>query len=227
MASAGRTRAPGPAGRHCLGGTDDALVAALAAGDEATFSKLVAAWAPTMLRMARVQLASPALAEDVVQEAWLVVLRRLQDFEGRSSLRTWVLGIVVNIARARRRSERRSMPFSARDGDGEAVLEGGRFLPDDHVRWPQHWALGPVPWPTPEQHLLEGETCGVILGAIAALPAAQREVVTLRDIEGWSSEQTCAALGVSAGNQRVLLHRGRSRVRLAVEDYFGATERTT
>jgi len=179
-----------------------------------------------MLRMALVHVGSRAVGEEVVQEAWLVVLRDLERYEGRSSLGTWVLGIVVNLARSRARAERRSTPISAAERGREPPLFGaGRFRTSDDP-WPDHWAIGPTPWPTPEQELLAGETRDVLLGAVAGLPPAQREVLVLRDLEGWSAEETCTALGMSDANQRVLLHRGRSRVRKAVEDYFRATEPT-
>ena len=198
---------------------DAALLQALREGDEATFAELVDAWGPVMVRMALVHTASQAVAEEVVQEAWLTVLRDLDRFEGRSSLRTWVLGIVVNLARSRSRAERRATP------SGEPLFEPSRFRPAGDP-WPHHWAIGPTPWPTPEDELLAGETRRVILAAVAKLPATQREVLVLRDIEGATAEETCNVLAISDTNQRVLLHRARSRVRKAIEDYFGATEST-
>ena len=174
-----------------------------------------------MLRLALVHVPSRAIAEEVVQEAWLVLFRDLDRFERRSSLRTWVHGIVINLARSRGRAERRSTPADI----ATDLFEDGRFRPAAD-RWPRHWAIGPTPWPTPEQNLLAGETRAVILTAVAALPPAQREVLVLRDIEGVPAEQTCHALAISEGNQRVLLHRARSRVRRAIEDYFEATEPT-
>jgi RNA polymerase sigma-70 factor (ECF subfamily) len=206
-------------------GTDDVLVRALRDGDEPTFAQLVGAWSPAMLRLALVHVPNRAIAEEVVQEAWLVVLRDLDRFQQRSSLRTWVQGIVINLARSRGRAERRSTPADISADDTGRVIENGRFRPAGD-RWPRHWAIGPMPWPTPEQNLLAGETRAVILTAVAALPPAQREVLVLRDIEGVPAEQTCHALAISEGNQRVLLHRARSRVRRALEDYFEATEPT-
>lgn len=176
-----------------------------------------------MLRIALVHLDRRAVAEEVVQEAWLAVLRGLDRFEGRSALRTWVLGIVVNLARSRARAERRQVLVAAEPG---TVVDPARFLPPDAAEWPDHWAVGPVPWPTPEEELLTGETRKVILRAIERLPPPQREVLVLRDLEGCSAAETCHVLGLSDGNQRVLLHRARSRVRQAIEDYFGATEPT-
>jgi RNA polymerase sigma-70 factor, ECF subfamily len=196
---------------------------ALREGDERAFTELVERWSGAMLRMALVHLDSRAVAEEVVQEAWLTVLRRLDRFEGRSALRTWVLGIVVNLARARARAERRWAPLAP---ERRPAPEPARFRPSDGAEWPDHWAIGPVAWPTPEDELLAGETREVILHAIENLPPAQREVLVLRDIEGCSAAETCDALGLSDGNQRVLLHRARSRARQAIEDYFGATEPT-
>ena len=152
------------------------------------------------------------------------MLRSLDRFERRSTLRTWVLGIVVNLARSRARVERRSIPLPC-DSDGP-VVDPTRFLPPDHARWPHHWAREPRPWRTPEDDLLAGETRKVILDAIDALPATQREVIVLRDLEELSATDVCNVLGVTDTYQRVLLHRARSRVRHALEQYFAATETT-
>jgi RNA polymerase sigma-70 factor, ECF subfamily len=205
------------------GGDDEALLRALQQGDERVFSDLVERWSGAMLRMALVRVDSRAVAEEVVQEAWLTVLRSLDRFERRSALRTWVLGIVVNLARARARDERRSTPVAP--GAGPA-MDPARFRPPDAADWPDHWALGPTPWPTPEDELLARETREVILRALEKLPAAQREVLVLRDLQGWSAPETCNALDLSDTNQRVLLHRARTRIRQAIEDYFSATEPT-
>ena len=175
-----------------------------------------------MLRVAVAHVGNRALAEEIVQDAWLTVLRTLDRFERRSSLRTWVIGIVINLARSRARAERRSAPFPV--DENEASVDPARFLPASHARWPHHWAIEPLPWPTPEDALLAGETHQVILDAIAALPPAQREVVVLRDLESVPAEDVCNILGLTDTNQRVLLHRARSRVRSALERYFGGTE---
>ena len=205
---------------------DDAtLVRGLHDGDEATFERLVNAWGATMLRMALVHVSSRAVAEEVVQESWMVVLRDLDRYEGRSSLQTWVLGIVVNLARSRGRAERRCTPIGEALDSPQPLFASGRFRPLDD-RWPRHWAIGPTPWPTPEQELLAGETRRVILTAVAELPPTQREVLVLRDIEGLPAQETCSMLAIGDANQRVLLHRARSRVRKAIEDYFRATEPT-
>jgi RNA polymerase sigma-70 factor, ECF subfamily len=205
---------------------DDAtLVRGLHDGDEATFERLINAWGATMLRMALVHVSSRAVAEEVVQESWMVVLRDLDRYEGRSSLQTWVLGIVVNLARSRGRAERRCTPIGEALDAPQPPFASGRFRPLDD-RWPRHWAIGPTPWPTPEQELLAGETRRVILTAVAELPPTQREVLVLRDIEGLPAQETCSVLAIGDANQRVLLHRARSRVRKAIEDYFRATEPT-
>jgi RNA polymerase sigma-70 factor (ECF subfamily) len=201
---------------------DDALLTALRAGDDRTFSDLVARWSGVMLRLALAHTGSRAIAEEVVQEAWLTMLRSLDRFERRSSLRTWVLGIVVNLARSRGRAERRAIPLAPA---ADPAVEPARFLPADHPRWPHHWALEPVPWPTPEESLLAAETRQVLQAAIDALPPPQREVLVLRDVEGLSAPEACHVLGLTDTHQRVLLHRARSRVRAALERYF-ATETT-
>lgn len=203
---------------------DDALLRALQAGDERTFRELVKRWSGMMLRLALSHVRNRDAAEDVVQDAWLTVLRSLDRFERRSALRTWVLGIVVNLARSRARAERRWTPLP--DETGGPVVEHTRFLPPDHARWPHHWAVEPVPWRTPEEDLLAGETRKVILDAVDALPPAQREVLVLRDLEGLPAAEVCDILGLTDANQRVLLHRARSRVRNALERYFSSTEAT-
>jgi RNA polymerase sigma-70 factor (ECF subfamily) len=203
---------------------DESVLHGIRRGDERVFTELVQSWSGVMLRVALVRVGSRSIAEEVVQEAWLTMLRDLDRFERRSSLRTWVLGIVVNLARSRARAERRSVALS--DDDGGPVVGSARFHPSDAGRWPGHWALGPVPWPTPEDALLAGETREVILEAVVALPPAQREVLVLRDLEGLSAVEACNVLGLSDTNQRVLLHRARSRVRNALERYFDATEPT-
>jgi RNA polymerase sigma-70 factor (ECF subfamily) len=201
---------------------DEAVLNALRQGDEQVFVDLVKHWGSMMMRVAMARLGNRGLAEDVVQDAWLTMLRTLDRFERRSSLRTWVLGIVINLARARARAERREIGLTG-EGDEPSVAPG-RFLPGDHPRWPRHWAMEPRPWPTPEEAMLAAETRQVVLDAVAALPASQREVVVLRDLEGLSAVEVCNVLGLTDTHQRVLLHRARSRVRGALEDYFGAKE---
>jgi RNA polymerase sigma-70 factor (ECF subfamily) len=200
------------------------VVELLRAGDETTFMMLVDRYQPTMLRIARMYVSTHAVAEEVVQEAWLGVLRGLDGFEGRSSLRTWILRILVNTAKTRGQREARSVPFSSvwtPDPDAEPAVELERFLADDHARWPGHWAGEPASWESlPESRLLGNETLSKVAEAIEALPPNQREVIRLRDVLGWSSEEVRNALELSETNQRVLLHRARSRVRRALEGYL-------
>lgn len=201
------------------------LVARLRAGDEAAFMELVDAWGPAMLRLARQFTPSRAVAEEVVQETWVAVLDGLDRFEGRSSLKTWVMRILVNRAKTRGVRERRTVPFAAlaadeASGEFEAVA-ADRFLAADHARWPHHWAA-PLPrWETqPEGAVASAETLAVIHDAIEALPPAQRTVILLRDIEGWDGPQVSNALEITETNQRVLLHRARSKVRAALEEHL-------
>lgn len=207
---------------------DRRLVEALRAGDEAAFSQLIDAYHGPLVRLAMSFVPSRAVAEEVVQETWLGVLKGIDGFEGRSSLKTWIYRILTNTAKTRGRRESRSVPFSSLEGpeDEGPLLGPDRFLPADHERWPTHWAVGPTPWEVPEESLLSGEAREVILAAIGGLPPNQRLVVTMRDVEGCSSEEVCNTLEISETNQRVLLHRGRNKVRTAIEAYLGATEPT-
>jgi RNA polymerase sigma-70 factor (ECF subfamily) len=207
---------------------DDArLIAALSRGDADAFAALVDRHSRAMIRVAMAYVPSRAAAEEVVQETWIAVMRGIDRFEGRSSLKTWIFRILTNVAMRSGARERRSVPFSAlarAEDTGEPSVDPDRFLPADHELFPGHWAIMPTRWPTPEDGLLAAEIREVITAAIAELPAAQRTVIALRDVEGWSSEEVCEALEISAGNQRILLHRARSRVRNAVESYYGAVE---
>jgi RNA polymerase sigma-70 factor (ECF subfamily) len=194
---------------------DDAdLLARLRAGDEAAFMALVDRYGPLMLRIALSHTPSRAVAEEVVQEAWLGVLQGLDRFEGRSSLKTWILRIVANRARTRGERERRSVPLSTL----EASVEPGRFRPDSDPQYPGGWATPPDTWP--EQQLLQAETLATIQAAIAKLPPRQQEVIVLRDVAGWEPEDVSEALELTDGNQRVLLHRARAKVRNEVEAYL-------
>jgi RNA polymerase sigma-70 factor (ECF subfamily) len=209
--------------------SEAALVAGLRRGDEQAFGELIDRYSSPLLRVATIYTGSRAVAEEVVQETWVGVLHGLDRFEGRSSLKTWVFKILTNIASTRAARERRSVPFSAlgpaSEEDGPSV-DPDRFFPDDHDRYPGHWAFGPTRWETPEEGLLSGEARELVLREIDRLPDVQRAVITLRDIEGWPSEEVCEALEVSDGNQRVLLHRARTKVREALEEYFDAVEQT-
>jgi RNA polymerase sigma-70 factor, ECF subfamily len=209
---------------HVLSGSDARLVKALRARDESAFEELMREYHGALLHVAQIYVPSRAVAEEVVQETWIGVLQGIDRFEARSSLRTWIFRILTNIAKTKGQREGRTLPFSALERPGgvpEPAVDADRFLPPDHERWPGHWSAKPEPWP--EEQLLAAETRAVVERAIEQLPPAQRAVISLRDLEGWSSEDACNALGVSETNQRVLLHRGRSKVRQALEDYFSET----
>ncbi len=205
-------------------GGDAELIESLRAGDEAAFVELIHAHHGMLLRVAMTYVSSRAVAEEVVQETWLGVLKDLDRFEGRSSLKTWIFKIAANIARTYANRESRCFPFSSlaetEAGRPEPSVDPGRFLPPNQSRYPGHWTRGPAAWETPEERLLSGETRDIILEAIERLSPAQRLVVTLRDIEGWTADEACQALEVSESNQRVLLHRGRSKVRAALERHL-------
>ena len=203
------------------GGDEAELIARLRAGDERAFETLVKRHYGTMIAVARTYVASRSVAEEVVQEAWLGVLKGLDRFEGRSSLLTWILRIVVNIAKTRGVREARSVPYSsiAPEGD-EPAVEPDRFRGRGDA-FPGHWRAYPGDWSRLPEHVLhERETLSVVMSAIAELPSAQRAVITMRDVQGCPADEVCDALGVSEGNQRVLLHRARSRVRAALERHF-------
>src|SRR5256714_951591 len=195
------------------------LVAALRAGDEATFRRLVRDWHPGMLRVARIFVPTRSAGEDVVQETWLRVLGALDRFEGRSSLKTWVFRILVNTAKTRAQREGRVLPFSALVDPArvpEAAVDPDRFRPEDDERLPGAWSVPPRA--LPEERLLAAETRAKIEEAIDALPATQAAVIRLRDVDGWSAEEVRNALDLSEVNQRVLLHRARAKVRTALEE---------
>lgn len=178
---------------------DAVLVTALRRGDEAAFAALVRRHHPTMVRVAMTHVRTRAVAEEVAQDAWVGVLRGIDRFEGRSSLRTWIFRILVNVARTRAVREARTVPFptSPDAGPGE-----------------------PSPDPSPEECLLAGETLAAVRRAVDDLPAGQRAVIALRDLRGWDAGEVCAFLGISEGNQRVRLHRARSTVRRDLQAYL-------
>jgi RNA polymerase sigma-70 factor (ECF subfamily) len=201
---------------------DLALVERLRAGDEAAFAMLVRQHQAQMLRVARMYVSSQAVAEEVVGDAWLGILRGLDRFEGRSSLRTWMYRILTNIAKTRGQREGRSVPFSSLAGDDldapavdETWFQGvGDPAPGGWVSFPEDWRG------IPDDRLLSAEVRRLVGAAIAGLPPMQAEVIRLRDVLGWGSADVCNALDVSETNQRVLLHRARSKVRRALEDYL-------
>lgn len=203
---------------------ETALVAALRRGDESAFRQLVAQYHTSLIRIAQMFVDDRAIAEQVAQETWLGVLRGLPRFEGRSSLKTWLFTIVSNLAKTRGKREKRSLPFSTfekydRDTD-EPAVPAERFRGSDDP-YAGHWATHPAHWDgDPVSYALNQEILAYLESAVSHLPEQQRAVITLRDIEGWSAEHVCNALGITETNQRVLLHRARSKVRRALEEYF-------
>lgn len=195
------------------------LITALRKGDEHAFMSLVERLQPVMLRVARMYVSTQAVAEEVVQEAWLGVLQGIDRFEGRSSLRTWILRIVSNIAKTKGQREGRSVPFASLGGDD---LDAPTFDPDrflgSNEEWAGHWSTMPTDWSGgPEDRLASSETLHALRLVIEGLPPMQAEVIRLRDVLGWSSEEVRNALDLSETNQRVLLHRARAKVRRALE----------
>jgi RNA polymerase sigma-70 factor (ECF subfamily) len=200
---------------------DAALVARLREGDESAFAELIDSYGATMLRVAQMYVRDRASAEEVVQETWLAVLNGIDRFEGRSSLKTWLFRILSNRAKTRGERDGRTVPFSslaAKGGESdESSVDPDRFLGPDSST-PGAWAAPPRAWP--QDKILEHETLGVIKMAIDELPDSQREVIRLRDVEGWTPMEVTDALEITDGNQRVLLHRARSKVRAALEMYL-------
>ncbi|HEX2713013.1 MAG TPA: sigma-70 family RNA polymerase sigma factor [Candidatus Acidoferrales bacterium] len=200
------------------------MVERLRKRDEVAFREIVQRYHRSLVRLAHCFVNSRAAAEEVAQETWLGVLHGIDRFEGRSSLKSWIFRILTNRAKTRGAREGRNLPFSVlwkpTAEPAEFAVPPERFRgPDDE--WPDHWATPPQGWGAdPEKQLLARETRALIEEAIEALPPSQREVITLRDVEGWTSEEVCNVLGVSETNQRVLLHRARSKVRGALERHL-------
>lgn len=193
----------------------------LRGGDEAAFVALVESLGPTMLRVARMYVSSPTLAQDVVQEAWVGVLQGLGRFEERSSIRTWIMRIVTNIAKTRGQRERRSVPFASFAGaddepswDPSAFTAGGDGTGGTWASMPRDWSG------IPEDRLVAGETLEVVRDAIEALPPTQATVIYLHDVRGWPPDEVRHALDLSETNQRVLLHRARAKVCAALDGYL-------
>ena len=198
---------------------DRELVKRLRDGDESAFMELIDRYGAMMLRVAQMYVRDRATAEEVVQETWLAVLNGIDRFEERSSLKTWIFRILTNRAKTRGARDGRVVPFStlAASEDDEPSVDPDRFFGPDSST-PGAWAAPPRAWP--EDVLLGREALDVIRMAIEELPEAQREVIRLRDVEGWSPMEVADALEISDGNQRVLLHRARSKVRAALEEYL-------
>lgn len=200
------------------------LLARLRAGDERAFESLVKGYHGTMIAIAGTYVRTRAVAEEVVQEAWLGVVNGLDRFEGRSSLRTWILKILVNTAMGRGTREARSVPFSslAAADEHEPAVEPERFRPPGQA-FAGNWMAFPGDWSLlPEEKLLGRETLEIVKAGIEQLPGAQRTVITMRDVVGCSAEEVCDLLEISAANQRVLLHRARSKLRAALERHLDA-----
>jgi RNA polymerase sigma-70 factor (ECF subfamily) len=202
---------------------DGELVARLRSRDDAAFALVLDAWSGGMARVARSIVSTHASADEVVQDAWLAVIQGVGRFEGRSSLKTWVYRILVNAAKRRARREGRHDSWSPVAGEDDTpTVDPARFGgPDD--RFPGHWLAFPAPWPSPEQDMLAGEVQAQVEAALAELPARQRVVITLRDVEGYGSDEVSSILEISGANQRVLLHRARAFVRGKLEEYFVAS----
>ena len=204
--------------------TEDELLARLRAGDETAFAMVLERHQAVMLRLARTFVPDQQAAEDVVQETWAAVVQGLARFEGRSSFRTWLFRILVNRARTRGVKDARTVPFSVlaqqETGSREEAVDAALFS-DEPPGWLRHWAVEPRTWAmSGEDHALMAEAGELVRTAILALPPAQRAVIALRDVEGWSASEVVALLDVSDGNQRVLLHRARARVRQALDEYL-------
>ncbi len=202
--------------------SDARLVEGLRARDERAFEWLIDRYRPALVRLARQYVSTPSAAEEVVQDTFVAVFTGVDRFEGRSSFKTWLYRILLNIARTRGVRDQRSVPFASigpTDLEGDPI-EADWFVGADEDR-DRHWRSSPRRWDAvPEDRALAGELRDVLEVALASFPAAQREVVVMRDVMGMSSAEVCNALGISETNQRVLLHRGRTRLRAALDDYY-------
>lgn len=220
------TNDPKPETRPLRRPSDEDLFKRLRAGEEAAFVEAIRDIGPTMFRVARIYVRTDEVAEEIVQETWINVLEHLDRFEGRSSFKTWVLTILVNMSLRRGQTEARSAPFSSipRTHDGiqhDDSFEIDRFFEGDHPRWPHCWAtVVPRLDHLPEEKILSTETMRVVSDSLSTLPKSQAAVLVLHDIEGLSSEETCEALELTDGNRRILLHRARNQIRGALERYF-------
>ena len=202
--------------------SDDAIVAGVRAGDEAVFAQLLNDWSRSMLLLARTFVSTEASAEEVVQDTWLAVIRGIDGFEGRSSLRTWVYRILVNTAKRRGVRESRTLPWSSLGGADEdrgPTVDPALFRDADD-QYPGGWRSFPQEWHSAESSVLDGEVRTTVRAAIDSLPDRQRIVITLRDILGHSSDEVCEMLELSGANQRVVLHRARAAVRTQLASYL-------
>jgi len=223
--------APAPEPAANLAEGEQRLLEALRQGDDSAFEALVLKYHSSLLRLARVYVGSHSAAEDVTQETWVGVLRGIRSFEGRSSLKTWIFQILVNRARTRAARETRTVPAGL-PGAGESEVPQDRFMNPGHPNWRpewhRHWALPPASWGnSPEKELLAEEAKALLLRTLDRLPALERSVITMRDIEEWPAQEVCNVLELSETYQRVLLHRARAKVRNALERYFANTGKTS
>ncbi len=194
---------------------DSQLVRRLRAGDTTAFAEIVEGWSRPMLGVARSFVSTESSAEEIVQETWLAVVRGLDRFEGRSSLRTWVFRILCNLARTCGSREARTVPWSSFPPTSQWAIAGeDHSVGCDDARAVHMWSN------SPDSSVIAGETRRLLAAALLDLPVRQREVVSLRDVQGLSAEEVCRTLGVTAANQRVLLHRGRTRLRAALAGYY-------
>jgi RNA polymerase sigma-70 factor, ECF subfamily len=202
--------------------SDGELLAGLREGDETAFRTLVKRYHPSMRRVAMSYVKSVSVADEVVQETWLAVIRGLPGFQERSSLKTWIFRILVNRAQSRAVRERRTTPFSSMheaDSESGPTVDPDRFV--EGGAFDGYWSVSPSRFcDLPEERLLASETRAILGRAINDLPARQQQVLRLRDVEGWDADEVCESLGLSAGNQRVLLHRARAQLRSALEAHF-------
>ena len=205
-----------------MGRDESELLASLRAGDEEAFARIVSEWSRPMLTLARGFVSTDASAEEVVQETWLAVIKGLDRFEGRSSLRTWVYRILVNTAKSRGVREHRTQPWSSVAGDEAGPSLDPALFQDAGEAHPGHWRAAPSAWPAEvavEGSVLAGEVRRELRAVLEMLPERQRVVLTLRDVLGHTSEEVCSLLGITQANQRVLLHRARTAARLAIASY--------
>lgn len=197
---------------------DNVLVARLRSRDEATFALLLDTWSSGLRRVAASYVASGATADEIVQDTWLAVVQNIDRFEGRSSLKHWVFRIAANTAKRSAARESRAVLSGTMGPDDEPTVDPARFRAADQL-YAGHWNDLPAPWPSPDREMLGSEVRRLVANAVARLPARQRAVITLRDIEGYTSGETCSMLDLSPANQRVLLHRARAAVRADLEEY--------